>query len=119
MAVLAEEVATFLIMEKEGCDYQTATGLAFGQNRPLKTNYYHKWYKLLPEKVRVSSKTDVQAREDIEKKVKAFMENCTPDPIHFNDVSWPCDGTAPARYGCPHDVGRRERKPAIGDELKN
>lgn len=48
MDVLAEEVATFLIMEKEGCDYETATGLALGHNGPLNTIYYDKWYELLP-----------------------------------------------------------------------
>lgn len=93
MDVLAEEVATFLIMEKEGCDYETATGLVLGHNGPLSTIYYDKWYELLPVKGRVSSKTDVQARGEYDKKVTAFVEN-TPDPIHFQDVPWPCNGTA-------------------------
>ena len=90
--VLAEEAVTFLIMEKENCDYETATGKALGHDQPLNTLYYDNWYEILPG-VRVPSMADVEARKKYDLKVKAFVEN-TPDTINFIDVPWPCDGAA-------------------------
>ena len=48
--VLAEEAVTFLIMELEGCDYRTATGLALGTRTPIDTLYYDGWQELLNKK---------------------------------------------------------------------
>ena len=92
MEVLAEEAVTILIMERENCGYETATGLAFGHDQPLNTLYYEKWYELLP-RARVPSMADVQARAGYDVKVKDFLQN-TPLKINFGDVPWPCDGTA-------------------------
>lgn len=51
--VLAEEAVTFLIMELEGCDYRTATGLALGTRTPIDTLYHDGWQELLNKKKRV------------------------------------------------------------------
>ncbi|KAJ7337112.1 hypothetical protein OS493_009964 [Desmophyllum pertusum] len=55
--VLSEEAITFLIMERENCDYDTAMGRAMGHDKPLNTLYFDKWYELLP-KVKMPSKAD-------------------------------------------------------------
>ena len=89
MEVLTEEVVTFLIMEQESCGYEAATDLALGQDQPLNTVYYEKWYELLP-RVRVPSMADAEARAAYDLKVKDFLHN-TPVTINFIDVPWPCD----------------------------
>ncbi|KAJ7353855.1 Nuclear factor of kappa light polypeptide protein enhancer in B-cells inhibitor-like 1 [Desmophyllum pertusum] len=90
--VLSEEAITFLIMERENCDYDTAMGRAMGHDEPLNTLYFDKWYELLP-KVKMPSKADEEARDIYDKKVSSFIEN-TPSTIRYADVPWPCDGTA-------------------------
>ena len=92
MEVLAEEAVTFLIMEQENCDYETATGRALGHDQPLNTLYHDNWFEILPG-VRVPSMADVEARKEYDLKVKAFVEN-TPETIKFIDVPWPCNGAA-------------------------
>lgn len=47
--VLQYEAITKLIMELEGCDYTTATGLALEEEKPCRTPYGNKWESLVTE----------------------------------------------------------------------
>ena len=73
MEVLVEEAITFMIMERESCDYETATGRALGRHdQPLNTVYFDKWYELLPKK-RALSIEDIEARRAYDVKVMTFI----------------------------------------------
>ena len=79
-------------MQRETCDYETAMGRVLGQEKPLNTIYYDKWYELLP-KVKTASKADAETRKNYDKEVKLFSEQ-TPSRISYADMPWPCEGTA-------------------------
>ena len=90
--VLCEEAITFLIMERESCEYNlTAMARALGMDKPLTTIYFEKWYDILP-KIKMPSVTDKEARHTYEEKMRSFVET-TPNTIRYNDIPWPCDGT--------------------------
>lgn len=88
---LCEEATTFLIMERESCDYDTAMGRALGVDKPLNTFYFDTWYELLP-KVKMPPMANKEARHAYEDKMRCFVET-TPNPIRYKDVPWSCDCT--------------------------
>ena len=50
--VLVHEAVTKLIMELEGCDYLTATGIGMDMDTPTRTPYGQSWQELVDEKQR-------------------------------------------------------------------
>ena len=50
--VLVHEAVTKLIMELEGCDYFTATGIGMDMDTPTRTPYGQSWQELVDEKQR-------------------------------------------------------------------
>lgn len=47
--VLVHEVITKLVMDLEGCDHPTATGIALGLDKPTRTPYGQTWERLVDE----------------------------------------------------------------------
>ena len=48
--VLVHEAVTKLIMELEGCDYLTATGIGMEMDTPTRNPYGQRWQELVAER---------------------------------------------------------------------
>lgn len=61
--VLVYEAITKLVMDLEGCDYLTATGIALGEGKPSHTTYGMNWRSLIAEARRKSNTSSSSKRK--------------------------------------------------------